>query len=100
MFEKCFKLDVLIIRYLNLKIDPRASRQIKYLDIRLFVDSLLNYFETGQMKYAYHPVFFREHYVPESEEAKDCLNRWTTIIQHEEWYLHHVNKGERAGLVF
>lgn len=72
----------------------------KYLDIRLFTKSLLEYLETGNMKYVYQPFFFREHYIPESPEAAQCLNHWTSLVKNEDWYQQNVPSGERDGLIF
>lgn len=72
----------------------------KYLDIRIFCKKVINLVEGQPIQYDYIPSFFRNDYVPISEDERALLNQWNECIQDEEWYGEFVADGEREGLKF
>ncbi len=72
----------------------------KYLDITIFCKKVIDLLQGKQIEFDYIPSFFRDHYIPTSQEEKDTLNSWTITLQHEPWYQTFVKKGEREGLIF
>lgn len=73
---------------------------IKYLDVRIFCNKVLDLCSGKKIEEDYQPDFFRNQYVPESEEAAEECNKWTAIVKDCDWYKHYVPSGERAGLIF
>jgi hypothetical protein len=52
------------------------------------------------MKPDFYPTFFRDNFIPESEEAAAVYNKWNNYVKDCDWYKKHVKTGERAGLSF
>lgn len=73
---------------------------IKYLDTQIFCQKVVDLVNGKKIEYDYEPNFFREKFVPESEEAKQVYNKWNRFVENENWYKQRVLKGERAGLIF
>jgi hypothetical protein len=63
---------------------------------------ILQLLQTSEERRTYdiHPLFFREQFIPESEESLEVYNQWTEFVKQESWYKKYVKPGERKGLRF
>jgi len=96
------KLKELILDYNKRKEIASKGRVyvLKYLDTGIFCRKVLDLFDGKNVEYDYSPTFFREQFVPESEEARVLYNKWTATVKECDWYNKYVSSGERAGLIF
>jgi hypothetical protein len=46
------------------------------------------------------PTFFRNEFIPESNEVKPIYNKWTEYVKKESWYNKYIKKGFRDDLEF
>lgn len=46
------------------------------------------------------PTFFKDKFIPESEESIPIYNKWNKFVSHTDWYKQQVGSFERDGLVF
>jgi hypothetical protein len=72
----------------------------KYLDVSIFCQRILSLAKGEKIEYDYEPTFFREKFIPESEESKSIYNKWTKVVSQTDWYKKRVRSGERSGLIF
>lgn len=72
----------------------------KHLDVKYFCEKVLKLVTGEKVAYDYTPTFFREHFIPESEEAKAAYNHWNEFVKDCNWYQELVPSGERSGLKF
>tara|TARA_B110000046_G_scaffold168490_1_gene186922 strand:+ start:4907 stop:6148 length:1242 start_codon:yes stop_codon:yes gene_type:complete len=72
----------------------------KYLDVKIFCQTILDLHDKKEVPFDYEPDFFREHFVPESEESKIEYNKWTEFVKNCDWYKELVPSGKRDGLFF
>ena len=81
-----------------------ASRGLAYveqnLDIRLFCKKIISLVNGEKIAFDYEPTFFRESFVPESDDKLALYNSWNTFVRNEEWYSKNIKPGTRAGLLF
>ncbi|EAY31986.1 glycosyltransferase [Microscilla marina] len=54
----------------------------------------------GRAPHIYTPTFFREKFIPESNEDSKMYNQWTEYVKDCDWYKKYVPSGERDGLIF
>lgn len=96
------KLKEIIANY-KLRCELAARGRVyvkKYLDTRFFAQKTVALLKGEKIEYDYVPDFFRNKFVPESEEAKQVYNKWNRYVENETWYKEYISKGERSGLVF
>jgi hypothetical protein len=72
----------------------------KHLNYRVFCEKIVDLVDGKSIAYDYVPSFFREEFIPESEEARVCYNTWTKTVSECDWYKEYISKGERTGLIF
>ena len=72
----------------------------KYLDLKIFCQTVLDLQAGKQKKSDYSPTFYRDYFVPESHEATLIYNKWNEYVSDCDWYKDIVKPGERDGLVF
>lgn len=72
----------------------------QHLDVKYFCEKILQLISGEKLDYDYTPSFFRQHFVPGSEEASILYNQWTDFVKDCDWYQQYVPEGERAGLKF
>lgn len=48
----------------------------------------------------FYPTFFRNKFVPESQESIEVYNKWTKYVSDCDWYKEYVKPGNRDGLIF
>lgn len=73
----------------------------KYHNPKEIVANILNHLDGSKlMEPDFYPAFFREQFIPESEEAKKVYNKWANYVKDCDWYKKYVSPGERAGLKF
>jgi hypothetical protein len=70
------------------------------LDTRHFSRKVSDIFEGKNVPYDYTPDFFREKFIPESEDARMEYNKWTAYVKGCNWYKERIQPGEREGLIF
>ncbi|MES2131537.1 MAG: hypothetical protein V4506_04250 [Bacteroidota bacterium] len=96
------KLKELILDYDFRKVHAAKGKPYveKYLDVNYFCDKVLGLVNGEQIPYDYEPDFFREYFIPESEESLPVYNKWTKFVSDNSWYKDRVKAGERNGLIF
>jgi len=62
------------------------------------VIDLLN--SSNQQTFDFKPTFFRDKFIPESEDAINMYNKWTDVVKDCDWYKEEIITGNRAGLKF
>lgn len=80
------------------KIGPKYVKS--KLSIEIFCNRILNLLERPSAEFDYYPKYFRDHYIPESDQATRCLNKYNEVVNDLSWYKEFVNAGERDGLIF
>lgn len=73
---------------------------LKNLDTGIFCQKVLDIIEDKEIDYDFYPDFFREQFIPESEEALVEYNKWNKYVSDCDWYKATIKPGERAGLIF
>ena len=71
----------------------------KYNDAKVVAGRLLHLL-TDNPAPDFKPTFFREHFIPESEEARLAYNKWNKVVAGCEWYRGAVGSFQRDGLEF
>jgi hypothetical protein len=83
------------------KLAERSRTYVEnHLDVRLFCKKVIDLVNNEVIDYDYIPSFFRDDYVPTSDQEKLLLNSWTQLVQGEAWYAKYVSSGDRKGLIF
>lgn len=73
----------------------------KYHNPKKIVKEVLDAIENPQHnKPDFYPTFFRDKFIPESEESINVYNKWTKYVSDCDWYKQYVKPGNRNGLVF
>jgi glycosyltransferase involved in cell wall biosynthesis len=72
----------------------------KYLDLKIFCEKVIELCNGVDHHPDYTPEFFREKFIPESEESIPLYNEWTKTVTECGWYKKNVKSGNRAGLEF
>lgn len=87
---------------LRIEIASKARPYIeKYHDPIKIVKKILDQLEGNIFNTPdYKPTFFREEFIPESNEALVIYNKWNKYVSDCDWYKETVKSGERDGLVF
>ena len=73
---------------------------LRHLDVRNFCRKILNLSDGHNLPYDYIPEFFRNRFIPESEESIPIYNKWNESVNQTEWYSNYVKPGQRSGLNF
>jgi glycosyltransferase involved in cell wall biosynthesis len=101
--------DTLYTKLKELILDHEARQRIadlghafavRTLDFTHFCDKVLKLVDGEQIPHDYTPTFFREKFIPESEESVQVYNKWTDTVKNCDWYKANIKPGERAGLKF
>jgi hypothetical protein len=103
--ENLYEELTCLIPNLNLRNEIASQGRIyieKYHDPIIIVSEILRKlnniedFSDSKIK----PTFFREYFIPESEEALFIYNSWTVKLKDCIWYKKNIVPGSRAGLFF
>ena len=96
------KLKNLILNYeFRVEHAKKGNPYVKtHLDVRKFCKKIIDLCEGKQVEYDYSPDFFKEKFIPESEEATLVYNKWTETVKECDWYRKNINAVERVGLKF
>jgi len=95
-------LKELIINYEKRSLIASKSRKFveEHLDVKFFCKKVLQLINGEVIPYDYSPSFFRNQFIPESEEALMIYNQWNDSIKDCEWYKQSIKNGNRDGLIF
>ena len=72
----------------------------QYLDTRILRDTILRLLNDEPLEPDYFPNFFRNQFIPTSQEELVEYNKWTNLVMDEKWYKQHLKEGTRNGLIF
>lgn len=72
---------------------------LKYHDVTVFCNRLMDAINKPSMSYDYISTFFRDEYIPTENEIED-LNKWNHFVKECDWYKKYIVPGTRAGLKF
>jgi hypothetical protein len=70
------------------------------LDVAIFCKKIIELSKGKQITFDYIPRFFRDYYIPNSEEEKILMNEWTNYIKNEDWYNLYIKNCVRDNLIF
>jgi hypothetical protein len=72
----------------------------KYHDVNKICKNLITRLETEDDKMDFYPTFFRDKFIPESDNALKIYNKWNRFVNECDWYKEYIPAGERDGLIF
>lgn len=91
-------------------IEDHAKRQLlseygrRYVEQYSTADRLckkiIDYFSGAYTFKETIPLFFHNHYIPESTQYAEIYNKWTKYVSKTVWYKNHINSICRDGLIF
>ena len=73
----------------------------KYHNPKTIVNDLLEHLNSDILiESDFYPDFYRNRFIPESEEATRVYNKWNEYVSDCDWYGKYIEPGERSGLKF
>jgi hypothetical protein len=67
----------------------------------ILAERIINHLNGSKMtKPDFFPTFFRNDFIPESEESILVYNKWTETVKNCDWYKNFIQPGSRNGLLF
>jgi hypothetical protein len=73
----------------------------EYHDPKKITARILRELESGNYEcFTYSPRFFRDEFIPESNNFCKIYNSWNNYVREEEWFENSVSSQERNGLKF
>jgi hypothetical protein len=72
----------------------------RYHDVNVVADTILYRLKNNPEHYDYNPVFYRECFIPGTSKEISVLNKYNESVSHCDWYVKHIAKGTREGLIF
>lgn len=72
----------------------------KYHNAYKLCENIINELNADTPVCHHYPTFFRDEFIPESEEVVWIYNRYNENLKNCSWYKDYVKPGERVGMIF
>lgn len=72
----------------------------KQLDVSVLTDKIARLIQGEHIEPEFKPTFFRDEFIPESDEAITIYNHWTAQLKDCKWYANTILEGTRNKLEF
>ena len=85
----------------RMELAPKGRTFIdQHHDIVGICEQMIDLLTVKRTDFDYFPTFFRDHYVPENNQAAKLYNTYTNFVSSCDWYQAFIPPGERDGLRF
>lgn len=72
----------------------------KFNDVPLVAQRIIDLIDNKDKQPDFKPLFFRDHFIPESDEAALVYNKWNKYVSECDWYKQYVGNFNRDRLTF